>query len=300
MMMLAWVLAAALFIAQPQAQLPQWLAAKLPATSATEWDPQPITPSPIRSAGAPEPALSARNALAIDVTSGTVLYEKGADQVVPVASITKTATALVLLRRYQPDEEITIPALPAYSPEDELLGLQPGERYSAQELLEAILIHSANDAADAVAIVASGSREAFAAQMNEVVGEWGVRDARFSNPSGLNDQNNGASARSLATIGELLMRNERASSAMKQPGGLIQEAGGGTKTLRATNKLLTNGQFYGIKTGYTLASGQCFLGVTDIQGHRIITVVLGSGDRFGDSTTLRNWIEQHYTWPTYP
>jgi D-alanyl-D-alanine carboxypeptidase (penicillin-binding protein 5/6) len=63
-----------------------------------------------------------------------------------------------------------------------------------------------------------------------------------------------------------------------------------------TDTLLSGGNFYGIKTGYTLAAGQCFLGLTRINGHEVVTVILGSSDRFGASQALAGWIDRNWQW----
>lgn len=244
-----------------------------------------------------QPGISAAGYLAIDDASQAPLAAREADKPLPIASITKMATALVILARHSPSEVVTIPALPAYGPDDEVVGLKAGQSYSIEELLSALLINSGNDAADALAIIDAGSQPAFVARMNQIMAHWGIANAHFSNPSGLSDTDNYASPRALAQMGQLLLHNPIATKLVNMQTDSITASDGTVVQLKTTNSLLQTGQFSGIKTGYTVAAGQCFIGLTAVSGHPVITVVLGSVDRFGDTTTLRNWIAENYQWP---
>jgi D-alanyl-D-alanine carboxypeptidase len=194
------------------------------------------------------------------------------------------------------DQVVVVPPLPHYQPEDETVGLQPGESYTVHDLLAALLINSANDAADALATLDSGSNEAFSAQMNSLMGEWGIRNIHFSNPSGLQDKDNQASAQAVAQIALLALHNQGITKLVNKQTSNITSVGGRITPLKSTNQLLQNGRFTGIKTGYTVAAGECFVGMTAIQGHQIITVILGSLDRFGETQTLVDWINRTYSW----
>jgi serine-type D-Ala-D-Ala carboxypeptidase (penicillin-binding protein 5/6) len=203
---------------------------------------------------------------------------------------------LVILSRHTPDERITLPALPAYKPEDERIGLFAGESYTVGDLVQAALINSANDAADALALYDAGAIPKFAARMNAKMTEWGITSARFSNPTGLFDNDNNASTEALGKIAGLALTNAFLRQTILKPEAAITSATGRVINLVSTNKLLATGQFYGIKTGYTPAAGECFVGLTRINGHEVITVVLGAGDRFGATQSLANWISRNYQW----
>ncbi len=267
----------------------------LPAAPAPEPSAYEAPSVPIKVATKPL-QLGAASAYAIDVTTGEVLYSSRPDTQRPIASITKLVTAMVILRSHNLDELVTIPALPTYTPDDALVGLKPGSVFTVRDLLAGLLIHSGNDAADALAIADSGSREAFAAKMNRFVAEWGIMAARFSNPSGLGDNGNSASAEALAKISLLALRNPTVTSLVKTPTATITSKDGQIFKLETTDHLLQSGRFHGIKTGYTVAAGQCFVGLTTIQGHQVITVILGSQDRFGESMLLADWINTTYQW----
>lgn len=234
--------------------------------------------------------------LAIDRATATTLYAQKSGQQRPIASITKLMTAMVILSRHSTDEMVTIGQLPAYDPSAETLGLQTGETYRLGDLVRAALVISGNDAADALAMYDSGTVTKFAAQMNLRLAEWNITGARFNNASGLEDTGNYASADALARIALLALQNDFIRESIRQPTATITSTAGRTYTNVSTNKLLATGRYYGIKTGYTLASGQCFLGLTKVGGREIITVVLGSPDRFGETETLVNWISKNYQW----
>jgi D-alanyl-D-alanine carboxypeptidase (penicillin-binding protein 5/6) len=242
------------------------------------------------------PVLGAESVYAFDRESGTELYQKNAQQSRPIASITKLATVITIVHSHPLDQTVTIPALPTYRSVDSTIGLREGEHYTIKELLAATLVNSANDAADALAIIDSGSVEAFSHKMTDFMKEWGISGAQFSNPSGLVDEGNQASAKAVAQMGALALRNPTLRDLVQTRSTTIQSDEGRTIYLATTDQLLQTGRFTGIKTGYTLAAGECFVGLTKVQGHEIITVVLDSPDRFGETTTLVNWINRNYAW----
>jgi D-alanyl-D-alanine carboxypeptidase (penicillin-binding protein 5/6) len=240
--------------------------------------------------------LDAAGAFAIDATTGTVLYSQDPTKHLPIASVTKMITAVVIMSRHSPDETVTIPKLPTYDTAAETIGLIPGENYRLGDLVEAALIPSGNDVADALAIFDAGTITKFAARMNAKMAEWGITDTRFSNPSGLQDSDNYAAAEALAKVAQLALINPFLRDTVSKSQVSFTSATDRTFNLTTTNQLLATGKFYGIKTGYTPAAGECFVGLTRINGHEVITVVLGANDRFGTTQTLANWIERNWEW----
>jgi D-alanyl-D-alanine carboxypeptidase (penicillin-binding protein 5/6) len=132
--------------------------------------------------------------------------------------------------------------------------------------------------------------------MNAKTAEWGITDTHFTNPTGLQDAGNYASAEALTKIAGLSLASPLTRQTIRQSSATITSGGGRVIPLQTTNKLLDSGKYYGIKTGYTPAAGECFVGLTRIQGHEVITVVLGAGDRFGTTQTLTNWIGRNWQW----
>lgn len=257
--------------------------------------PPAVGPVPVQT-GTTSLDLPAAGAYAIDTSTGTVLYAKDADAPRPIASITKLATAIVMLSRHKPDTVVTIPKLPSYQTADQTLGFVPGEQYSLSDLVTATLVYSADDGADAMAIWDAGTTAKFAARMNAKMKEWGINGVHFSNPSGLIDQGNEASPAAVARIAQLALASPTIRQAVAMPQGSISSKEDRTITFVSTDDLLASGQFYGIKTGYTQAAGECFVGLTRIQGHNVVTVVLGANDRFGTTLQLTNWISQNWQW----
>jgi D-alanyl-D-alanine carboxypeptidase (penicillin-binding protein 5/6) len=243
-----------------------------------------------------EPSLDAAAVLAYDRRSGQVLFEHNTQTQRPIASITKLATAIAIIHNHRLDEIVTIPQLPPYKPEDEIIGLQPGEQYSIYDLLKALMVNSANDAADALAIIDSGSTQAFSTNMTSLLHDWGIKAVNFNNPSGLVDKGNTASAQAVAQMGLLALQNPALERLANTSSTSITSKAGRAIAVKSTNQLLQNPQFKGIKTGYTPAAGECFIGLASVQGHDIITVVLGSSDRFSETQTLINWIDRTYQW----
>ncbi|HSH31766.1 MAG TPA: serine hydrolase [Candidatus Saccharimonadales bacterium] len=254
---------------------------------------QPLA-EPIRT-GPEELKLAARAAYAVDLNTAAPLYQQNSRQALPIASITKIVTAMVIIKSHDLEEVVTVPALPSYRPEDAQLGLTPGQRFKLRDLLAASLIPSANDAADTLAIFDAGSGSAFAAKMNRLVGEWGITEMSFTNPSGLPD-GNVASAENLAKISKIALANPSFSTLVATNAVTISDLGGKSYPLVSTNQLLADARIIGLKTGYTPTAGQSFVSLATIKGHRVITVVLNSPDRFGETTQLINWIERSYSW----
>lgn len=252
--------------------------------------------TPVKNVGAQLPVLGARSVLALDLATALPLFEHQSQQKLPIASITKLATAMVILEDHELNETITVPALPLYPAEYVQLGLKPGQQFKLDSLLKAILIHSANDAADALAIYDSGSIAAFSKKMNDLVAKWGISEAHFASASGISDHDNYASARGLANLAKIGLTNPVITGIVKIKQTVISDLDGRTYQLTTTNQLLGSLGVRGVKTGYTPAAGQSFLALAEIKGHQVAVVVLNSPDRFGETSQLIQWLEQNYQW----
>ena len=240
------------------------------------------------------------SALAIDRTSGQILYQSGPTTPRPIASITKLMTVMVAMSVHGANDLVTIGPQPSYEAGADLLGVAPGEQFHFIDLVKATLIASDNDAADALGIATSGSLPKFYEAMNARAAKWGVGDAKFVSANGLIDDGNVVSAAAVARIASLDLAIPSLVDIIAQPSATITDLAGKSFNLSTTNQLLASGKFYGIKTGYTLAAGQCFVGITKIDGHEVITVILGSSDRFGQTQSLVNWIAGNWQWPQHP
>lgn len=245
-----------------------------------------------------QPYVYAKSVYVVDATTGTVLYQKDAETPRPIASLTKMMTILTILKEHSPNEKVTIPQLAPYKPGDALAGLTPGETISLKDLVAAALIPSDNDAADSLAIYDSGTKEKFYGKMNTIAKEWGLSSATFASASGLQDAGNEASAKDLATMARLGLYNKLFAQLTSTKTMKVTSEQGRVYTLNTTNDLLDGVRVFGLKTGYTPASGECLVTLSKINGHNIITVMLGSQDRFGETTRLLDWVTNSYTWHT--
>ncbi len=239
------------------------------------------------------PALSAHAAILIDADTGDVLYEKNADTLMYPASTTKILSTIILIEDLSLDEKVTI-APEAVAVDGSHIALEPGEVLTVEDLLYAMMVQSANDAAEALAIHHSGSVEAFAEVMTERAKEMGATSSRFRNPHGLTMENHVTTARDLAIIGRYAYQNATFRKLATTPSYTIEatEQKGEPRYLHTKNKLLRdvgatmvykgervpvyNPEIDGIKTGYTIAAQNCYVGTMERDDTRVISVTLKS------------------------
>lgn len=249
--------------------------------------------TPTQKPGRP-PETRAKASLLLDPDSGQILYADHPDQELPVASLTKVMTALLTIEESSSGEMVTVSANAA-PPHDlvgiSALGLREGERISVENLLYALLLQSAGDAAVALAEHVSGSTSSFVRDMNRRAVELGAEHTHFMSPSGLDDRGF-SSARDMATIaaaafGESLFTHIVGTKFRVIPG----PQGGPSRRIQNRNVLLWlyPGSIGG-KTGFTSKAGFCLIAVAERQGRRLMAVVLGEpGEPFSDAAALLNW-----------
>ena len=252
-------------------------------------------PTPLKPMLPAPSAIGAQSAIAIDAASGKVLWSKNPDKARFPASTTKIMTGLLLAENTKPDDTITAPWDVALVRESSM-HLRPFEKLTARDMLAALMLRSANDGCYAVAVQLAGSVAKFSDMMNARAKEIGCTGTHFHNPNGLNDPQHFTTARDLALIGR---------EAMKNP--LFAEAVGTYKTKieRSVNKkdlwmvnhnkrLPKDPTCDGIKTGWTIPAGRCFVGSTTRDGWRAITVVLKATDWQKDTVDLTDWVYAKY------
>ena len=269
----------------------------VPAQTKLAFDKSTYTPEPELKAGAKPFVASAKEALIYDVASGKILYQKDDAEPVAMASLTKLMTALVILQNHKPDEVVTIPDnLPDLGPADQKIGVKPGEKFKLSELMQGLLIYSANDVANSLAIWDSGSTEKFANKMNSYGAQWGLQDSHFVNPSGLDEAGHQSSAKDLATLATVLLHNNPFRQIVSTQKATIHNEAGKAYALTTTNHDLGLPNIYGIKTGFTDNAGQSLILLARKSGHEIITVVLNSPDRFQESRNMVDYTFNNYVW----
>jgi serine-type D-Ala-D-Ala carboxypeptidase (penicillin-binding protein 5/6) len=178
------------------------------------------------------PDLSAAAAIVVDGRDGDVMFAEDADSRRAIASTTKLMTALLALERARPGQVFTAPPYDAL-PVESQINLATGERMRVDDLLEGLLLESANDAAVALAEGISGSRGAFVTDMNDRAAELGLTDTSYANPIGLDDPANYSSARDLAALSLRLMRRPRFRRIVDMP---VAELGSGARRRVVDNR----------------------------------------------------------------
>jgi serine-type D-Ala-D-Ala carboxypeptidase (penicillin-binding protein 5/6) len=240
----------------------------------------------------PPDVSSAAAAIVVDGRNGEVMFAKRPDERRAIASTTKLMTALLALERARPGDVFTAPeynALPAES----RINLRAGERMTVHDLLEALLLESANDAAAAIAENLSGSRDAFVAEMNVRAQELGLDNTSYANPIGLDDPANYSTARDLATLTRLLLKRPRFARVVDMPVAEL-ESGSIPRVIDNRNTLIASTPWVtGVKTGHTTNAGYVLVGSAKGRGGaKVISVVLGEPSepaRDADTLELLAW-----------
>jgi serine-type D-Ala-D-Ala carboxypeptidase (penicillin-binding protein 5/6) len=240
------------------------------------------------------PVLTAPVAILADLKSGQILFAKSPDTPRPIASLTKVMTALLTLERASPDDVVTISPDAVYAKKDygysSTLGLVAGERLSVRDLLYAMLLNSANDAAVALAIDVGGSYGDFVRMMNRKAHTLGMDHTAFYSPNGLDDRGHSTgpdmvrlirAAMSDPGFGAIVATKVRAIPAPSGPPRVIQN--------RNVMLWLYPGAT-GAKTGYTAAARYCLIATATRHGRSLVAIVLGAPvDAFSDGAALLNY-----------
>lgn len=246
----------------------------------------------IPSVGALSP--SAESAVLIDAQSGEVLYGKNEDTPRPMASTTKIMTALVALENADVNDVIEI-ADEAIGVEGSSIYLQKGERMTLLELLYAMLLQSANDAAVAIAVGVGGSVPRFAEMMNEKARSLGLTVTHFENPNGLDAEGHVTTAKELARITAEALKNPVFAEIVSTYKKKISGPDGSVRVVVNHNKLLNmyNGCI-GVKTGFTKKSGRCLVSAAQRESLTLIAVTLSAPDDWNDHMALLDYGFENY------
>ena len=239
-------------------------------------------------------SLSAQSAVLIDARDGRVLYEKDADTPRPMASTTKIMTAVVALESCDVNEIIEI-ADEAVGVEGSSIYLQKGERMTLLELLYALLLQSANDAAVAIAVGVGGSVGNFADMMNEKATSLGLTSTHFENPNGLDADGHVTTARELALLTAYALKNPTFAEIVATYKRKISGPDGTVRLVVNHNKLLNMYDgCVGVKTGFTKKSGRCLVSAACRESLTLVSVTLSAPDDWRDHTAMLNYGYEHY------
>ncbi len=263
--------------------------------------------------------VSARSSAVIDVHSGEMIYEKNAFEKRSIASTTKLLTAMVVVDSVPDIDEYVTITQPMLNVVGVRVGCESsyscsgvqlvvGEQLRIRDLLKAMLIGSANDAAQALALHVASSEDAFARRMNAQMQKLRLTGSNFCRPSGLEVDDASrinscfSTARDVGQVAAIIAREARYKPIMEILGASradFQSRDGTIKHVtQTTNDLLKQKVVIAGKTGFTLRAGSSFVGIADhlLPGDRFVTVVLDSSDRFADTSKIIHWVRKSFIW----
>ncbi len=232
-----------------------------------------------------------RSGLLFDLDTGQVLWRHQPDRVLPIASLTKMMTALLVVERERPDAKVRV-TKEALAYKGSAVGVLPkGKRIKLETMLNGLLLPSGNDAAIALAQRVSGTVAAFVQRMNERAGDLGLTCTRFSSPDGFEDAGNHSCAIDLAEMARAVLDRPRLARIVRRRRAVLPfPIKGGRIYLFNNNPLLRTGYpgTIGVKTGFTDAAGRCLVAAARRNGRRLGVVLLHSPDPGKQATQLLN------------
>ncbi|MCC8160029.1 MAG: D-alanyl-D-alanine carboxypeptidase [Oscillospiraceae bacterium] len=233
------------------------------------------------------PTISyAQSAMLLDMSSGRILYSKNPDDRVYPASTTKIMTGILALELGNMSDTVTATydALKDITLEDSHMGILIGEELTMEQLVNGMLVYSANDAANVIAIQIAGSMDAFVQLMNEKAQELGMTGTNFVNACGTHDDNHYTTARDLSILAQYAMQNEQFREIVKKPIYNIPATNkySSERILVNTNLFLgtSRSTYYyyppaiGIKTGHTSEAGYCLVSAASYNDTELLAVVM--------------------------
>lgn len=239
------------------------------------------------------PQITAKAALFTNAKNGEVLYSKNIHEKLPIASLVKVMTVLIALEHKDLSDEFTVTKEAAEMEPDKML-LIAGEKMTLKELLDGIFLVSANDAAELLAEQTTGNKEEFIKLMNDKAKQLGMKDTYYANPTGLDeDENNSYSTvYDLAILTRYLIRHfPQVVDISSQEHIYLQQTDKHQDydMYSGINLLTTYPGVVGFKTGFTPEAGLTLITLARKEGHEIVGVLLGSGDRRDEARELLDY-----------
>jgi len=271
------------------------IAAQGPAVRAIAFDLPEISSYPVNITGQPAPQLTSLSALAIDVDSKTIIMAKNPDRQLFPASTTKIMTALVSLDHYQLSDVLEVKNVKNIG---QVMELEKGERITVENLLYGLLVQSGNDAAYTLAENYPDGLENFIKAMNQKAKALHLDKTNFIDPAGIDNYSHLTTTHDLAILAAEAMQNPVFSRLVATAEIEVSDVSGEkTHLLTNINQLLGKVPgLKGIKTGWTGHAGECLVAYTEREGKKVITVVLASQDRFGETKELIDWVFNNHQW----
>lgn len=236
------------------------------------------------------PALTALSSIVVNPANGEVIWDRGGGDIRPPASTTKIMTALLFIKRVPLDQMITV-GPEVGKAQGSKIGLRSGDTISAEHLLQGIMVRSGNDACLAAAVRASGTVEAFVAEMNAMAAEIGAANTTFKNPHGYHEEGHVTTAADLAKIALEAIKLPDFRRVIVMPEIELVFGGGAPKKFKNRSELAgSDPTNFGIKTGWTDAAGRCFVGWHKKDDLEFVSVILGCPKSWPpDQKALRDW-----------
>ena len=244
------------------------------------------------------PQISAKSAIVYDTRSSRYLYSKNPGERLPIASLTKILSAVVVLENFDSDDIVMV-SEESVKVDGEKQTLYAGERIRVGELLKMMLIESSNDAAYALKLHASGLGLDLIGLMNRKAVELGMNNSIFRDPAGLNDDALSTAEDLMKLVRYSLRFNEIWLALGEKTASVYSIDGKIEHKVSSTNQLLdVIPDVIGGKTGYTEKALGCMILVVDVPGKndKIISIILGSAERFTDTEKLVDWVRRAYSW----
>jgi D-alanyl-D-alanine carboxypeptidase len=238
------------------------------------------------------PDETANEILVYDKNSQQIFFSKNVESKQPIASITKLMTAMIVLDSYKMEDYITFKG--DYADYPHAFGIIEGDKMQVPDVVKALLISSFNDVAEAVANSYPGGPDEFYKKVAEKSNTIGLTNTQFLTASGLFDEKNFSTASDVKKIATVALTYPFIVQTVKRDYDVIMlttsEGLSDKVDIVTTNEMIfSNQDTLGLKTGYTLGAGQCFVGYFGLlSGEELITIVLGSNDRFGETQNLLN------------
>lgn len=245
-----------------------------------------------------EVRLDAKSAILYDVRSDRNLFEKNIKEKLPVASLTKIMSAIVVWEKFSPNETVTVQAS-AIKVDGERQDLYENETMSVRDLVQLMLIQSSNDAAYALRDHAATHGVDLIKEMNAKALELGMRDTQFVDAAGLNDLGYSTASDLVKAVRYALRYDALWSFSRESTATVTSTDGKFSHVVKSTNQLLgVLSDIVGGKTGYTDSALGCMILIVDVPSgkDRMIAVVLGSQGRFEDMSKLISWSKRAYRW----
>ena len=245
-----------------------------------------------------KPVIDAKVGIIYDTRSGKFLFAKNPRIKLPVASLTKILSSIIVLENLDTKETVIIPK-EVLKVDEEKQSLYLGEEITVQNLLKLMLIESSNDAAYALAWYANSRGVNFVDKMNEKARLLNMNDSNFLDPAGLNDDAY-STVEDLVRLVKYSLRHDLIWEILTEKSIIVKSTDGKIEhKVENTDQLLgVIPDIFGGKTGYTDNALGCMILVVDIpdKNDKLISVVLGSQSRFEDTKKLINWTKEAYRW----